>query len=88
MMGWNKVFKFMSIEKARKHLDEVLHIAASLRKVSKLQFVKDDQRSWVTCLNARNEVRKKHKHKITQSLRPKKVRTKIIPTKNPQNTGE
>ena len=49
----------MSIEEARKYLDEIVHIAVSLRKVRKLQFIKDDQRSWVICLNARNEVRKK-----------------------------
>lgn len=49
----------MSIEEARKYLDEIVHIAVSLRKVRKLQFIKDGQRSWVICLNARNEVRKK-----------------------------
>lgn len=48
----------MSIEEARKYLDEIVHIAVSLRKVRKLQFIKDDQRSWVICLNARNEVRR------------------------------
>lgn len=83
-----EIIQIHEYEKARKYLDEVLHTAASLRKVRKLQFIKDNQGSWVTCLNARNEVRKKHKHKITQSLRTKKVRTKIIATKNPQNINE
>lgn len=72
MLGWKKVFKFMSVEKARKYLDEVVHIAVSLKKVRKLQFIKDDQRSWVTCLNARNEVRKKETQKSLNLLGQRK----------------
>ena len=32
--------------------------------------------------------RKKHKNKTTQSLKPKKVRTKILATKIPPNIDE
>lgn len=84
MMGWKKVFKFMSVEKARKYLDKVVPIALSLKNIRKLQFIKDDQRSQVTCLNARNEVRNKEtqtqNHPIPQ---PNKSKSKNYRSKKP-----
>lgn len=64
VIGWKKVFKFTSIEKAWKYLDKLIPIAVFLKKkIRKLQFIKDDQRSQVKFLHARNEVRNKHIYK-------------------------
>lgn len=78
--------KFMSTGKARKYLDKVILLQCHWKKIRKLQLIKNDQRSWAKFFHARNGVRKKETiYKITQYLRPKKVKAKPTTAKSPQN---